>query len=844
MRMMKTSLASVVTAVFAALVTMPSMGAMVVQSETIDGIEWKYIVSDGAAEVTSGGNSPAIPYETSGEITVPDTLGGYSVTSIGANAFSGEAGSCYLLTGVTMPNSVTNIGYHAFFGCYDLLNVTIGSGVTSIGEEAFADCRSVTNITFKGNAPDIGDYAFDPIGEDCVVHVSYSSTGWDLDDDGTWNGIMVERYLDESSLPEGVAVINGVTNYWLEVVQPACGGVINCESGWHRISDLFYVTVSVEDGYRFDGWTGDLFNCLALSDNSLVVVMNQPRTISADITPMNVSVSINGETVTYNYGDTVTFTAPEPFASNGMQIVTLGTTFTAPVVTNQFTVTVTSDIAFTWDICATNWWLDVETPAHGAIEVVGMDATDASIPGWMPDGTNITLVAVSDAHCHFVRWTGNTNGCRRVEASATYPEGTEVLEVTIDRTRTIGAEFALDVISPGAAANAPELEWHTDGTAGWIGEWTETAADGEHAARSGRIGDNEETALCLTLEGAGVLSFDWRASCEEKYDAVRLVVNGKAIRILSGETSWTNVTVQLETGTHDVRWVYKKGRSNSAGEDAVWIDNVSWTIAQPPTLSDALGDFQWETAGDVAWTAQRSEYAYEGASFAIAAGLDDYQMSILRTEVTGPGRLVFRWAVSCEDGYDWFDFMVDGDVREMTTGENGWQEVSVDLGDGVHLLEWTYWKDEIDDEDLVGANCAMLDYVQWFPQGEEQPTINGNALHEFFEWLKEHNQLSDDQTLADAATIIDNGTCAEGKSMSLYDEFIAGTDPENENDEFRVTITIEGDRIVVSPSPDLGTNRIYTTYGKKLLHDERWEHVEEGHESEYHFFKIVVRMKE
>jgi precorrin-6B methylase 2 len=50
-----------------------------------------------------------------------------------------------------IPNSVTSIGYHAFYGCSSLTSVTIGSGVTSIGYYAFSYCSSLTSISIDAN---------------------------------------------------------------------------------------------------------------------------------------------------------------------------------------------------------------------------------------------------------------------------------------------------------------------------------------------------------------------------------------------------------------------------------------------------------------------------------------------------------------------------------------------------------------------------------------------------------------------------------------------------------------------------------------------------------------------
>src|SRR5512133_413026 len=74
-----------------------------------------------------------------GDVTVPGTLEGLPVTSIGVSAFSGYTG----LTSVTIPESVTTIRDSAFSGCTGLISVTLGNSVTSIGISAFSGCTGL-----------------------------------------------------------------------------------------------------------------------------------------------------------------------------------------------------------------------------------------------------------------------------------------------------------------------------------------------------------------------------------------------------------------------------------------------------------------------------------------------------------------------------------------------------------------------------------------------------------------------------------------------------------------------------------------------------------------------------
>ena len=84
-------------------------------------------------------------------ITIPS-----SVTSIGYSAFY----NCSGLTSVTIPDSVTSIGYYAFYNCSGLTSVTIGNGVKSIGYYAFRGCSGLASVTIPDSVFSIGNYAF------------------------------------------------------------------------------------------------------------------------------------------------------------------------------------------------------------------------------------------------------------------------------------------------------------------------------------------------------------------------------------------------------------------------------------------------------------------------------------------------------------------------------------------------------------------------------------------------------------------------------------------------------------------------------------------------------------
>ena len=91
-----------------------------------------------------------------GVLTLPSAIDGLPVTSIGNSAFSGASLTC-----VTIPDSVTNIGDHAFGACSSLGSVMIGNHVTSIGGSAFTACHSLASVTIPDSVTCIGNNAFE-----------------------------------------------------------------------------------------------------------------------------------------------------------------------------------------------------------------------------------------------------------------------------------------------------------------------------------------------------------------------------------------------------------------------------------------------------------------------------------------------------------------------------------------------------------------------------------------------------------------------------------------------------------------------------------------------------------
>ena len=101
-------------------------------------------------------DAPAIPTNTTGIVTVPSAINGYTVTGIGSVAFCG----CTEVTQVVLPSTITSLGVDAFHGCSSLTSINIPSEVTYFPNQCFYGCTSLRSISLPSNLTGIGECAF------------------------------------------------------------------------------------------------------------------------------------------------------------------------------------------------------------------------------------------------------------------------------------------------------------------------------------------------------------------------------------------------------------------------------------------------------------------------------------------------------------------------------------------------------------------------------------------------------------------------------------------------------------------------------------------------------------
>ena len=120
-----------------------------------------------------------------------------------------------------IPSSVTSIKGYAFSGCSELTSVTIPSSVTSIGQEAFYYCSKLTSASFSGNAPVLESSVFNETASGFTVYYTSGSTGFTSP---TWNGYPAVRV--DSAPTVTTTAANAIT-----VTDATLNGSVNPKGG-------------------------------------------------------------------------------------------------------------------------------------------------------------------------------------------------------------------------------------------------------------------------------------------------------------------------------------------------------------------------------------------------------------------------------------------------------------------------------------------------------------------------------------------------------------------------------------------------------------------------------------
>lgn len=97
-------------------------------------------------------------------VNIPETVEGYTVTSIAADAFQNAD-----VAGITMPNTVTSIGDGAFSGSL-IEEITLSENLKTIPNSTFSDCIRLSRVVIPEGVESLGESVFSGCdGLGCII---------------------------------------------------------------------------------------------------------------------------------------------------------------------------------------------------------------------------------------------------------------------------------------------------------------------------------------------------------------------------------------------------------------------------------------------------------------------------------------------------------------------------------------------------------------------------------------------------------------------------------------------------------------------------------------------------
>lgn len=130
------------------------------------------VLTDGTIRITSCQTSDV-------DLVIPDTIDGYTVTEIGANAFANQTSiqtvkfpanlkqigvkafaNCTGLLEVTLPDTIQGAGQLCFSGCTALKKAVLNKGRINIVYGMFENCTSLTEVVIPDTVENVAMYAF------------------------------------------------------------------------------------------------------------------------------------------------------------------------------------------------------------------------------------------------------------------------------------------------------------------------------------------------------------------------------------------------------------------------------------------------------------------------------------------------------------------------------------------------------------------------------------------------------------------------------------------------------------------------------------------------------------
>ena len=218
---------------------------------------------------------------------------------------------------------------------------------------------------------------------------------------------------------------------------------------------------------------------------------------------------------------------------------------------------------------------------------------------------------------------------------------------------------------PIAVANAFSMDGRAF-TAGGYGLWDHTQMGSTNFAQSGSLTKkNQASWVESTFNGPGTLTFSWAVSSQERVNNLSVYIDGvRQTGSISGDY-WGPRTFELASGTHKVRWLYRRNAEYYGAEDynpgpgldTGYLSALEWShTGEPETSTTGVPvPYSWL---DSYFTGLSAGSDYEAAALAdqdndgvptwqeyVAGTVPTNRVSALQATITKAGsEFVIGWA--------------------------------------------------------------------------------------------------------------------------------------------------------------------------------------------------------
>lgn len=733
---------------------------------------------------------------TAGGVTWSFVLMGGAVTVVGVRGMS--AGECVIPASLG-GYPVKAIGRAAFSGCSDLVSVIVPQGVTNVGDAAFADCASLKSVVLTEFVTGIGAGAF----RGCVNLVSVNlPEGLDAIRPQTFAGC---EALEQIEIPESVRQLGEEAFFGcarLRILDfPSALSQIGGRAfaGCRSLNRLSFPASVVEIGQ-------DAFSdCTGLTSATFA---GQP--------PVGIRESGLVKDGIMLHGPADVLIEPPDGSVFGLDVhVTLSTTWPNGIVRytldgSEPTSDSPADSAFSLHaktiVRAATFvdglrWGEIAKATYGVGKIATPEIGSEGGDVFSHNGKIVTIsCATRDVE---IRYT--LNGSEPTDDSVLYSGPFEISRTTTVRAKAFSHP---DYVDSDVAERRFVREWIGLARPSISPEGGLFAAEKQHVTISC---ESEGATIYYTLDGT-----------------LPSAVNGFRY-----------------TGPFDL---YRSATVTAVATKYDWMDSevASASFKRENELGEAMNCFGYlvDTGAAAPWTVD-AKVSHDGVSSARSAALENGASRVQLT-VKGAGRLSFWWKSSCEEPYgdDYYDFGVfrlDNVTNALIAGQTEWRRVVADVPQGgKHTFVWEYVKDEVA---RSGDDCIWLDQVVWTPADGSGKTLTSKVPVPY-SWLEEYG-FGDEIDFESAVNLKTGKRTGFGRELTVWEDYVAGTNPTNVNSVFTAIIDLSGGKPSISWHPNLNEGRIepariYKVLGAKSL-DGEWLEVD-GNEEDFNFFTVTVEM--